>query len=288
MPARLPGIVRIFAGLALIAGAAFGKPAGGCAPGLREIFDFQAGDLFEDHFDRSAWEGDQIVQTGTVRKYRIDSRKDSGSARIYTLSGRQVKTVMAEDVIRERTYADFRETRTYADTAGNPFDGCPGDIVPMPEQWGVPLDLATRVDTAIGDTRIFPLSDSGLVLKILGRETGVLRDSVFHPGADGEHLEAYAAGLGLVRWTDGGSAGTDDFRLTGYVKGGDTSGTVSPDSRFEGRNAVRPMRKDGSAAPGPEGDARYDARGRRDTGMGGAGPDPRRDNPPWILFPPPP
>jgi len=220
-------IAPLFAGLALAIGAQAQSPAPACLPGVREIFDFHVGDVFQYLLIKPG------VVPGTrveiVRKYKVASRNESGFTRTYQFTGMEARSALNGGVIVERSYNTYNETGAYPDTAHSPFNGCPGEIVPMTSE----PNLYTRVEGLRGDTSVFRLAGPGLRMKAYGRTLGIWRDTTFLQAIDVEQREAYAEGLGLASGSYGGyPIPPATTSLVGYVKGGDTVGTVSPDSSF--------------------------------------------------------
>lgn len=228
-------LARTLVGLILLAVAAQARPsASGCAPGWREIFDFQVGDVFQIRSFHENFPLGEHPNLETLRKYRVISRQDSGASRTYVFRGWEKRTQSyygAVDPVRIDTAA-YSETRTYRDTANDPFDGCSGSLVPMPHT-GPPDQLYTQVETHTGDTAVFPLAQAGLRMKTYGRRLGEMRDTSVAWLADVDLLETYAEGLGMVSAFYGGyDAASTRYSLVGYAKGGDTVGVVSPDWSF--------------------------------------------------------
>lgn len=263
-----------FAGLTLLAVAARGQsPAPSCGPGVREIFDFHVGDVFQYRTVGTVpYPGGSGFFNETIRKYKVVSRNESGFIRTYDLSSLEFNATLRNGVLQSRTYSDHAETRAYFDTAGSPFNGCAGAIVPMTSSDqsyvsnGNPV-IVTRVEELRGDTSAFPLAKPGLRMKAYGRVQGMRQDTVIAPIPDAGPVETYAEGLGLVSADYGYTIGGAHTRtlLIGYVKDGDTVGVVSPDSSFWHPSALNPptARRSGARGlPGAEAGPAYDAAGR--------------------------
>jgi hypothetical protein len=204
----------------------------------------------------------------TLRQYQVISRRDSASARVYVFRGREkrIQSYFGQMDPVSVEYADYAETRVYRDTVNDPLAGCPGAIVRMPGMWP-PDVLYTRVKAATGDTSLFPLARPGLRMKAYGKELGIVKDTSLQQIADVDRRETYAEGLGLVSAYQGGyDAGSTQYALIGYVKNGDTVGTVSADSLFRrpvGLRRPAPGSARGAGLAGRETRPAFDARGRR-------------------------
>jgi len=246
--------------------------ASACLPGVREIFDFHVGDVFQYLLIKP---GDVPgTSLEIVRKYRVVSRNESGSTLTYDFSGFEARTSLKNGIEVGKTYPNYSETRAYRDTAHSPFNGCPGDYVPMTSA----PDMDTRVEALRGDTSVFHLAGPGLRMKTYGRTLGKWQDNVFNQVVDGEQRETYAEGLGLVSGSYGGyPTPPDTTSLIGYVKGGDTVGVVTPDSSFwtttalnapAARRTGKFLQGDGGVTPA------YDAQGRAWPAMGARGNPP--------------
>jgi hypothetical protein len=234
---------------------------------VREIFDFHVGDVFQY----------LIIKPGVVpgtrvevlRKYKVASRNESGFTRTYQFTGMEYRSALNSGVIVERSYNTYNGTGTYPDTAHSPFNGCPGEIVPMTSN----PNLETRVEGLRGDTSAFRLAGPGLRMKAYGRTLGIWQDTVFLQALDVDQKETYAEGLGLVSGSYGGyPIPPATTSLIGYVKGGDTVGVVSPDSTFLHPLALKPPaahRTEPGGLPQGAGSVMpaYDGQGRRMTAM---------------------
>lgn len=257
------------AGLAWLAAAAHGQSSSpGCGPGVREIFDFHVGDVFQYRIYGQTLDGILHFEE-VIRKYKVAARNESGFIRTYDITGLVSHSTIDKGVLVSKTYGSETKTVAYLDTAGSPFNGCAGAIVPMTSD----PSLVTRVEELRGDTSAFPLAKPGLRMKAYGRVLGILRDTAIGPIADADQRETYAEGLGLVSAYYGGIGPYSRTALIGYVKDGDTVGVISPDSSFWHPNALTPP---AARRAGPEsriGTAAqtspvYDAAGRRRTATG--------------------
>jgi hypothetical protein len=254
--------------LALLAASARGQASGGCAPAWRQFFDFQVGDVFQIRITDYTFPPGVRPNVDTLRQYQVVSRRDSASARVYVFRGREkrIQSYFGQKDPVSVEYADYAETRVYRDTVNDPLAGCPGAIVRMPDMWP-PDVLYTRVKAAAGDTSLFPLARPGLRMKAYGRELGELKDTALLQIADVDRLATYAEGLGLVSGFKGGyDAASSRYSLIGYVKDGDTVGTVSADSAFRrpvGLRMPAPASARGTGAMGRITSPDFDARGRR-------------------------
>lgn len=251
------------AALLLAVGVAAARGSGSCAPGPAEIFDFQVGDVFEYRIHQTNQMAKTLVRE-TVRKSRVVSRRDSGSVRIYGFAGREERTDSSDGVFLVRTFEDHALTEAYAMGAGGPLNGCHGDTVTLlPDTTAV-----TVVEARQGDTSWFPLARPGLRMKRLGGKLWVRIGSGLIP-AEVLDQEIFAEGLGLVdRFFATQSSTRVRETLIGFVRSGDTVGTVSPDSRFEEVSALAgpPRRSRGISKPGilsGKGGHPIDLRGRR-------------------------
>jgi hypothetical protein len=230
---------------------------------VREIFDFQVGDVFQYRIYKPSVEPKN--HTETVRKCKVDSRNESGFIRTYDYSCLESASDLVGETLAAKRYNSYRETRTYLDTALSPFNACAGDIVPMTSE---PAFL-TRVKEYRGDTSVFPLAEPGLRMKTYGPNLGTRQDTSLIPVEDVYQMETYAEGLGLVSAAYGGyPIPPTTYALVGYVKGKTTVGVVSPDSSFWHTTTLHPpaARSAGVGSHrGPEGGsvAAYDASGRR-------------------------
>lgn len=240
---------------------------GACSPGIREIFDFQVGDVFQYRIYKP--NVDRNKHTETLRKCKVDSRNESGFIRTYDFSCLESASDMAGGTLTEKRFNSYRETRAYLDTAQSPFNACPGDLVTMTSE----PEFKTRVTAYRGDTSVFPLAEPGLRMKTYGPQLGVLRDTNLVPIADADQIETYAEGLGLVSAAYGSyPMPPTTYALVGYIKGKTTVGAVSPDSSFWHTTALRrPAARSESRARyrGPGGGSTgYTADGRRLPEMG--------------------
>lgn len=267
-------LARALVGLILLAlTAQAGTSASGCAPGWRQLFDFQVGDVFQVRDFHENFPLGEHPNLETLRKYRVISRRDSGASRTYVFGGWEKRTQSyygSANPVQVDT-ARYSETRIYRDTANDPFEGCSGSLVPMPHT-GPHDQLYTQVETHTGDTAVFPLARAGLRMKTYGRRLGEMRDTSVAWLVDVDLLETYAEGLGMVSAFYGGyDAASTSYSLVGYVKGGDTVGVVSPDSNFWYPIALNPpeAHRMGSVrnAMGTRQSA-YDAQGRLAPPMG--------------------
>jgi len=261
-------------GVAALAFTARGQTStGACSPGVREIFDFQVGDVFQYRIYEPSVEPSK--HTEIVRKCKVDSRNESGFIRTYDFSCLESQSDLAGGALAEKRYNSYRETRAYLDTAHSPFNACPGEIVPMTSS----PNFETRVKAYLGDTSVFPLAEPGLRMKAYGPALGVWRDTALAIIPDIDQMETYAEGLGLVSAAYGGfPMPPTTYALVGYVKGTTTAGVVSPDSSFWHTTTLRPpaARSAGRGSyrgPGGGPEAAYDAEGRRMPAMRTRVPD---------------
>ena len=263
---RSPGqraLALSFAGLAWLAVAAHGQSSSpGCGPGVREIFDFHVGDVFQYRIYSQTLDGILHFEE-VIRKYKVVSRNESGFIRTYDFTGLVSHSTMASGVLVSRTYGSETKTAAYLDTVGSPFNACAGAIVPMTSDPA----FVTRAEELRGDTSAFPLAKPGLRMKAYGRVLGKLQDTAIVRLPDLDQRETYAEGLGLVSAYYGGYGPYSQTSLIGYVKDGDTVGVISPDSSFLHPDALIPP---AARRTGPEGRAGtaaqaspvYDAAGR--------------------------
>jgi hypothetical protein len=275
---RIPA--ACFATLALMVAIGHGQSrADGCAPGWRQYFDFQVGNVFQVRTFVETYPLGSTPNVETIRKYRVVERRDSGSTRSYVFSGKEKKTQSYYGSVQPVRVdsSTYSETRVYRDTVNDPLDGCNGAYVRMPGTWS-PFLLYTQVEALTGDTAAFPLAGTGLRMKRYGRRLGTLKDTTLTQIMDIEAMETYAEGLGKVSASGGGyMGGSTQFSLTGYVKGRDTVGTISPDSSFRPTTAIRaPFTRHG-AEQSDRISARaalpaFDAQGRREPAQGMRGP----------------
>jgi hypothetical protein len=235
-----------------------------CGPGVREIFDFHVGDIFQYRIYSQAAQG-MGHYAEVIRKYKVVSRNESGFIRTYDFSGWESHSSLLESTLLEKSFNSYQGTGTYLDTAHSPFNGCPGEIVTMTNEPG----LDTRVEAFQGDTSVFPLARPGLRMKAFGRVLGRRRDTTLVPIPDaGGEAETFAEGLGLVSASHGGLGPFSHTYLVGYVKGRDTVGVVSPDSSFWHTTALPSpaARRTGSAILSADAGgviSAYDAQGRQ-------------------------
>jgi hypothetical protein len=240
-----------------------------CSPGVREIFDFHVGDIFQYRIYSQAIEG-MGHYSEIIRKYKVVSRNESGFIRTYDFSGWESHSSLLEKVLIEKSFNSYQGTGTYLDTMNSPFNGCPGEIVSMTDGQG----LDTRVEAFLGDTSVFPLAGPSLRMKRYGYQLGWRKDTAIVRIIDGNGtLETYAEGLGLVSASYTSLGPFTRTYLVGYVKGGDTVGVVSPDSSFWHTTSLQSPAAlrtgSGGFTTGAEGiRSAYDAQGRQIQAMG--------------------
>ncbi|MBW8888007.1 MAG: hypothetical protein JF616_09650 [Fibrobacteres bacterium] len=246
-----------------------------CGPGVREIFDFHVGDIFQYRI----YSQDPVGMghnKEVIRKYEVVSRNESGFIRTYDFSGLESRRSLIGNVVAEQSYNDYQETRAYLDTAGSPFNGCPGEIVRMIPDPDLNIRAGggyTRVQALRGDTSKFALAGPDLRMKAYGgRELGRVQDSVIIPVLDWDEEGTYAEGLGLVYAYFRSLGPYTRVDLVGYVKDGDTVGVVSPDTSFRHTTALHSpaARRTGAGSLSAEAGgvlSAYDAQGRQLPGM---------------------
>lgn len=243
-----------------------------CAPDFRAIHDFKVGDVFQYRIWRRSGDPMTLLARGTetIRKYRIHSRRDSGDAILYGVSGSARTSRLVNGHPDSTSTASFVDTLRFVDSAGNRLDRCHGDIVPLPEFSGIPMTY-TRLQAVPADTQRFRLARAGETIKILGQEIGTRTgDTTLSPIMDAYFTMAYARGLGLIERSEGGMMVPVAYSetLTGYVRDGKTFGVVSSDQELPLPLSIREA---GKARPAPAATtwwlardaAAFDLRGRR-------------------------
>jgi hypothetical protein len=294
-----PLVVGLFAWFPSFAGPTPPNPtAGYCGPTYAEIYDFQAGEIFQDIQTHTAGGAEQTAYT-VVRKYRIASREAIPGGIRYRIEGlaKSYTQGLFLPIPPNTRYTRVDTTWEFADSAaGETLGACENAIVRVPalgpfytpanrpytsanrplmippNSDPLPLNY-TRVILAKDDSVDFRLAKHTGVLKILGGPSAgnpkgnLYSDSALKREATDHLIAVYAAGLGMVRFSGWQFETAFDAELSGYCRGRDTVGTLSPDTAFEAPVAVFPeaaaTRSSRDALdPDPPGSVLLSAKGR--------------------------
>ena len=165
-------------------------------------------------------------------------------------------------------YRSFREIKAHPAGPGNPFDGCTGDTVPMPEGPDSAGPYSTLPVSYRGHKGLFSLAKPDLRMKQFGSP---LLDSAGRPADSVYFFKTYAEGFGLVKiyHFDRRTQLYDSLTLIGYAKAGDSAGLVHPDAFYMPSTALRRATMEAAHPSGAR--TRFDPLGRRFPG-----PIPRR------------
>ena len=220
-----------------------GTEYGESVPGFLEIFDFEVGDIFQH--TGSGYIADQwVYHYHWTKKVQITSKELFIDSVKYGFSGIYRSISWGKNLIIDTISGSV----TYIDSTTHPANNFPNEIYVLPNSWS-----GYGTDRVFTRTLIYPNE----VTNVITKEYGMLEDPTFlqlyqddlffelddscdtlyrYDQIDMISLPAglkkviYANTLGEVLNREGFFEYEDHKSLQGYVKDGDTVGTVTPDS----------------------------------------------------------
>jgi hypothetical protein len=198
-----------------------------CSPGVKNIFDFSPGDIFQYYYQYSDFTtGIGIpIRKIEITNYRILDKEISGDTISYVRKTHKYgyTEVFNGPIDRTEEYTrDYTNTLVIIDSINHKLNSCQDSLILIDSNDRILKEYAIT-DTLFARTNIF--SDGKVKKKFGGWDNVfVLSNNHLEPGpGDLNYEEVYAQGLGLI-YINSWYFEMDYWEeLTGYVKDGDTS-----------------------------------------------------------------
>ena len=203
-----------------------------CSPGFREIYDFNVGDVFQYATESYGFYGGITHETKTKLKYTISERTINGDTFIYVRKGIQRFDFSCDggwswECETPSSSRHINDTMYYIDSADHILNKCPGvldstyflneagfsigDAGPFQKYAILSIDVEDTIQVKVLLENLIRDENDSLVETIDSRE------------------EEWAKGLGMIKRGDYGFEGSTETILVGYIKNGDTTGTITRD-----------------------------------------------------------
>ncbi len=254
------GIVRFPAGVDGDAFDLVGIPTrelGEKLPGWLEFYDFEAGDVLEYERNES-WDAGTASNLFTRHKRRILGRFWDADTLVYTVEQFLYKTLYWSGPPSPYFFHSTYLWRIHPALAEPWTTGYPGQFfkasnAPNGEQGG---RVNWETNTLYGLSQVFgegsaenPFQFGGCAL--FQKPTGSEEEVLPCDGCGTSFHRRHSVGLGLTSHTVSCFEVWDYGKLTGWVKGGDTTGIITPDSFFLVSTRPEPLAIPVQVAPNP-------------------------------------
>ena len=204
-----------------------GSNMGEKVPDFWDIYNFDVGDVFEYYAEG----GDAYLSGWYIKKYEINSKYISGDSIVYEISGLQMTVTFLAGV----TYDVINTTLIYIDSANHAANKYNNELICIGTDYA-PWSLFSKINLGI-DSNNVPVKyygnnygDNNYLYHILEGVPDVMVAYIDEVYGGYRQYDKLAANLGTVHFVEGAFEYWFDESLEGYIKDGDTVGTITPDS----------------------------------------------------------